>query len=156
MAIASRGGHWVELRRLRPAWAGCAVSYVTTDGGYLDEVKRDPVDTEAPDPRFFVVTDASRWDRWLLAKQMVMVLLLVLRIRPDVIVTTGAAPGYFAVRFGKLFGARTIWVDSVANAESLSLSGELAGRYCTLWLTQWHHLAGEDRRPGPLYRGAVL
>ena len=43
---------------------------------------------------------------------------LLLRHRPDVIVTTGAAPGYFALRFGKLLGARTIWIDSMANAEA--------------------------------------
>ncbi len=155
MAISSRGGHWVELRRLRPAWAGCAVHYVTTDRGYLGEVKQESTDPDAPRPRFYVVTDASRWDRWLLAKQMFMVLMLVLRIRPDVIVTTGAAPGYFAVRFGRLIGAETIWVDSIANAEELSMSGEMAGRYCTLWLTQWDHLA-QGNGQGPLYRGAVL
>jgi len=68
-------------------------------------------------------------------------------------VTTGAAPGYLAIRLGRLMGAKTIWVDSVANAEELSMSGRLAGRHAGLWLTQWAHLAG---RPGPEYRGSVL
>jgi hypothetical protein len=41
----------------------------------------------------------------------------------------------------------------MANAEALSLSGEMAGRHADLWLTQWQHLA---RPEGPEYRGSVL
>ena len=69
------------------------------------------------------------------------------------IITTGAAPGYFALRFGKLFGTRTIWIDSMANAEELSKSGQEVGKHADLWLTQWEHLA---RPGGPHYMGAVL
>jgi hypothetical protein len=82
-----------------------------------------------------------------------MVVGLLIRVRPDVVVSTGAALGYFAVRFGRWFGARTIWVDSVANAEELSMSGQMAGRHADLWLTQWPHLAREQ---GPAFLGSVL
>jgi hypothetical protein len=74
-------------------------------------------------------------------------------MRPDVVISTGAAPGFLALRLGRLLGARTIWVDSVANGEELSMSGKLAGRYADLWLTQWEHLAHEG---GPQFRGNVL
>ena len=33
MAVASAGGHWVQLMRLRPAWQDMDVTYVTTDSG---------------------------------------------------------------------------------------------------------------------------
>lgn len=78
---------------------------------------------------------------------------ILLAVRPDVIVTTGAAPGYFAIRLGRMLGARTIWLDSVANVEQLSLSGQRIGRHADLWLTQWPHLASEA---GPKFHGAVL
>ncbi len=29
LAVASGGGHWVQLLRLRPAWEGCDVAYAT-------------------------------------------------------------------------------------------------------------------------------
>jgi len=58
-----------------------------------------------------------------------------------------------AVRMAKWFGARAAWIDSIANAEELSMSGRLAGRYAKLWLTQWPHLA---QAQGPYYAGAVL
>jgi hypothetical protein len=78
---------------------------------------------------------------------------LVYRLRPDVVVSTGAAPGYFGVRFGKWLGARVIWVDSIANAEELSMSGAKAGAFVDIWLTQWPHLAKEN---GPKHFGNVL
>lgn len=81
------------------------------------------------------------------------VLKLLLRLRPDVVISTGAAPGFFAARLAKLVGARTIWLDSIANGEELSLSGQRAGRFVDLWLTQWEHLASHD---GPQYFGNVL
>jgi UDP-N-acetylglucosamine:LPS N-acetylglucosamine transferase len=76
------------------------------------------------------------------------------RERPDVVITTGSAPCLFALGLArKLFGARTIWIDSVANAEKLSSSGAQARRVADVWLTQWEHLAKPD---GPQYWGSVL
>jgi UDP-N-acetylglucosamine:LPS N-acetylglucosamine transferase len=73
--------------------------------------------------------------------------------RPNFIISTGAAPGVIALAVGKLFGARTIWLDSIANTEKLSLSGKIAGKFVDLWLTQWEHLSS-DR--GPKFWGSVL
>lgn len=161
LAVASGGGHWIQLRRLRPAWAGCAVTYVTTRAGYRDEVARDIDETlerlpEGPPPRFFVVPDANRWQYGRLVRQLAAIAWIVLRTRPHAVVTTGAAPGYFAIRIGRLLGARTVWVDSIANAEELSLSGQRAGPHVDLWLTQWEHLAAPEGGQGPHHRGAVL
>lgn len=148
MAIASGGGHWVQLRRMRAAWADCEVVWVTTHPGYRLEIE-----TDGGDARFYAVTDANRWQKARLLLQLWQVFRIVLRERPHVVITTGAAPGYFALRLGRMFGARTAWIDSIANAEELSLSGRKAGAYADLWLTQWPHLAREG---GPQYRGAVL
>ena len=148
LAVASGGGHWIQLRRLRPAWDGMQVTYVTTVAGYASEVANDP-----GTPGFVAVTDANRWQKLRLLRQLMEIALVALRVRPHAVVTTGAAPGYFALRLGKLLGARTIWVDSMANAEELSLSGRQAGPHASLFLTQWEHLAKPE---GPEFRGAVL
>jgi UDP-N-acetylglucosamine:LPS N-acetylglucosamine transferase len=148
LAVASGGGHWIQLRRLRPAWAGMDVTYVTTVSGYAAEVADDE-----GSPGFVAVTDANRWQKLRLLRQLVEIAWVVLRVRPHAVVTTGAAPGYFALRLAKRLGARTVWVDSMANAEELSLSGRQAGPHAHLFLTQWEHLARPD---GPEFRGAVL
>jgi len=144
LAISSGGGHWIQLLRLRPAFADCAVTYATVRKGYRDDIG---------DVDFRVIRDANRWHRFSLLRSAIGILWLLIRLRPDVVITTGAAPGYFAARFGKWIGARVIWVDSVANAEELSLSGKRAGIYVDLWLTQWAHLAREE---GPWFHGNVL
>ena len=149
MAVASAGGHWVQLMRLRPAWEGLEVTYVTTDPGLRQTLEEAGKAT----PDFRVITEANRWHKRKLIRQLAELTFIMARVRPDAVITTGAAPGYFALRLGRLFGARTVWIDSMANAEDLSLSGQQARRHADLWLTQWEHLAKPD---GPEFLGSVL
>ena len=143
LAVASSGGHWVQLRRLRPAFEGHDVAYITTDRGHRAEVGG---------ARFHTVVDANRSNKLTLARSALKIAWVLLRERPHVVVSTGAAPGYLALRGAKLLGARTVWIDSVANVEELSLSGQMSSTTADLCLTQWPHLAD-----GPVgYEGAVL
>lgn len=144
MAISSSGGHWTELLRLAPAFEGHDVTWVTTNKGYR---------TSAPGGNFAYVRDASMWNKKALLLMFAQIGALVARVRPQVIISTGAAAGFFAIRLGNLAGARTVWVDSIANAEELSLSGRRIGGHADLWLTQWEHLA---RPGGPVFMGSVV
>ena len=143
------------MLRLRPAFEGCSVTYVTVRKAYAADLDGEPMR---------VINDATRWDKVGLAKMCLRLLWIVLRVRPDVVISTGAAPGYFAIRFAKLLGARAIWLDSIANAEEVSMTGELVGKRADLWMTQWEHLGvspAESGPPGtagrrPVYSGAVL
>jgi len=69
------------------------------------------------------------------------------------VITTSAAPGLFGLLFGRLFGAMTMWIASIANPEQISLSSRLAGYVAHRVLPQWQHLAYEKR---PQYQGNVL
>ena len=144
LAVASGGGHWVQLLRTLPAFEGADIAYVTTLASYRQHV--EPA-------QFYTICDANLWTKFRLARMALKMLWIIVRERPDLVISTGAACGYFALRMGKWFGARTIWVDSIANAEKLSLSGRKVGPYADLWLTQWPHLA---RAEGPRFEGAVL
>ncbi|MCU0748810.1 MAG: hypothetical protein MUF13_04600 [Akkermansiaceae bacterium] len=144
LAIASGGGHWVQLLRLRPAFEGCDVVFATVREGYRGDVAGS---------EFRLIPDSNRWNKFALLRTAFAVFCLIRKEKPDVVITTGAAPGYFGVRIGKFLGSRVVWVDSVANAEELSMSGEKAGSFVDLWLTQWPQLA---RPGGPEYLGNVL
>lgn len=148
LAVASGGGHFVQLRRMRPAWEHCEVHYLSTLADYARELE--------PGARLHLVNDANRWDKIGIARMAVRVAWTLVKVRPDVIVSTGAAAGYFALRFGKMLGARTVWVDSIANAEELSLTGRMVEKYADLWLTQWPELAGDEGANGPRCAGSVL
>lgn len=129
---------------LREAFDGCDVQYAVTLAGLAE---RSGVGSALLVPDF----NASRPLKTLLS--LYAVAKVVIEVRPQVAISTGAAPGLVALLVAKLLGARTIWIDSVANAERLSLSGRLAKPIADLWLTQWEHLA---RPGGPKYYGAVL
>jgi UDP-N-acetylglucosamine:LPS N-acetylglucosamine transferase len=157
LAIASGGGHWVQLLRLRPAFEGAQVLYITVNRAYRDDVAGEA---------FKTIPDATRWNRFKLLAMGVRLAWIMVRFRPQVVVTTGAAPGYFGIRLGKLMRARTLWIDSIANIDQLSMSGEMACKHATAVFTQWSHLApgypdsASEPAPavlrGPQFQGAVI
>lgn len=144
LAIASGGGHWIQMMRLRPAFEGAEVRYLTVDRQFIGDVAGS---------RVYLVNDANEDRKLALLLQLLRVAWVVVRVRPDVVVSTGASVGFFALRVAKIFGARTVWIDSIANVEQLSKSGRLAGSCADLWLTQWGHLAKPE---GPHCHGSVL
>ena len=144
LAVASSGGHWVQLLRILPAFENADIAFATVLASCRSQV---------PNSRFYFVNDATRWNKMGLIRLAIRIAWIVLKERPHVVVSTGAAPGFFGLLFGRLIGAKTIWIDSMANAEHISMAGSLAGKYADLWLTQWPHLA---RPEGPYYGGSVL
>lgn len=127
-----------------PAFEGHYIAYATVNSHYRSEV---------PGAVFYEVVDVTRWNKakWIVA--VAQLLWIFLKERPDIVVSTGALPGYLGIRLASALGKRTIWVDSIANVEELSMSGQRIGAYADLWLTQWPHLAKEN---GPEYAGQVL
>ncbi|MBB1429195.1 UDP-N-acetylglucosamine--LPS N-acetylglucosamine transferase [Pseudoalteromonas sp. SG43-4] len=144
MAIASRGGHWTQLNRLSAVWEDQNVIFITNDSSLKSHVGN---------AKFETVIDANMEQKFKLILLAVQTFFKVMKHRPDVIISTGAAPGFFALIWGKVIGAKTVWVDSVANAEELSLAGKKVSKIADVWLTQWPEVASED---GPLYKGRVF
>lgn len=145
LVVASGGGHWVQMRRIRPAFDGFDVAYVSVYADYAEEL---------PGHRYYRVSDITRVSLGrllLLVPQLVRILLLE---RPHVVITTGSAPGLVAIALAKtLTKAKTIWVDSIANCERMSSSGQQARHFADEWLTQWPEIS---KASGPQYWGAVL
>lgn len=144
LAVSSTGGHWEQLMLLAPAFEAADRVFACTDArqgaayGLTEVIGLKDYSASAP---FDVLKGAIETFR------------LVRRIRPDVVISTGAAPGLLCLLWGRLLGAHTIWVDSIANSSQLSLSGRLAARFSHVTLTQWEHLADGS---GITYRGSVI
>jgi hypothetical protein len=143
LAVASRGGHWVQLMQLRSVLERSEVTFVCTDHSYRSWVGDRP---------FRCVVEANRHQRFRMLLLLIQIAWILVRVRPHRIVTTGAAPGYFAILFGKWLGAKGMWIDSIANTERLSMSGRLARKHAAQVLTQWPHLADETVR----FEGSVI
>jgi UDP-N-acetylglucosamine:LPS N-acetylglucosamine transferase len=144
LMVASHGGHWVQLCRLNPLFEGQNLYYLSTNAGLGQELGAG---------QLYTVADANLDNKSGLFRLALQVASVMIRVRPQYVISTGAAPGFFALLFGKLMGARTIWLDSIANADRMSVSGQWVRPFADLWLTQWEHLA--DRK-GPTYFGSVV
>lgn len=144
LAVASGGGHWQQLMAMRPAFGDQDVLFVTTLAGLPEQFDAAPSR---------VVPDCNRNEKIAIARSCLALAGVVLRFRPHVVISTGALPGVIALALGRLVGARTIWVDSVANGEEMSMSGRLARRVAHLWMSQWQHVAEAS---GAEYAGSVL
>ena len=141
LAVASQGGHLIQLLRLKPVFDRYETSYVSNQ--YREGMGDD----------FSQVIDANSNEKIKLLVLFVQMAWIIFTKRPDVVISSGAAPGLIAIMLGKMVGAKTIWIDSIANAEELSLSGKKAGAFADLWLTQWPNLV---QPTGPQYQGRVL
>jgi hypothetical protein len=144
LAVSSGGGNWAQMRRLSGAFSGADVHYATTDAMAASGIDRarihlfSEVLSDSPG-RLLAVLARMAW--------------IVLRVRPDVIVSTGGVGGLFAIRLGRLIGARTLFIDSIVNARSLSVSARLSLGIADRVLSQW---PGVAEHTGAEYRGAIL
>ena len=139
LAVSSGGGHWIQLMRLQPVMHGAEVVYACVNHSYQCDVAES---------EFYIIKDGNLGKPWRLFPVVCSAIFLVARVRPDVLISTGAAPGFLAACIAKIMGARVVWIDSIANAEELSMCGRHIGWLADLWLTQWPHLT---RKNGPQY-----
>ena len=144
LAVSSAGGHWTQLLLLSDAFKHCDVRYVSTN------INISAIETHKD---LITVIDADLSSKAKLIPLAAQMIVILLRHRPDIVISTGAAPGFFAIIIGKLLGAKTIWVDSMANYSVMSVSGKHASRFCDLCLTQWPNLADGDHIH---YSGSLL
>jgi UDP-N-acetylglucosamine:LPS N-acetylglucosamine transferase len=129
--------------RLRPALEGAEIEFICTQKSVASMVDGH---------HFYVIQDGNRWNKLQLVKAFLTMRRIINNAKPDVIITTGSAPGLMGVIAGRLKGVKTIWIDSIANVEHLSMSGRIARNVAHVAYTQWPHLANEKT----LYKGNIL
>jgi UDP-N-acetylglucosamine:LPS N-acetylglucosamine transferase len=134
---ASAGGHASELMKLQDCWAGRDCFFITTSHVLERQLGKFG--------RVYVVAESNRRQPLRIFRTLAGTLRIMIAERPDAVITTGAAVGCIAAILGKLSGARVAWVDSIANAERLSLSGRLIKPFADLVLTQWPEIAKQNR-----------
>ena len=143
LALATAGGHFIQLTRLKMAFEGYEMVYVSTKHSFASFVQGD---------KFYCVPGASRRNKLMILYCFLKVLIIFLKVRPKVIITTGAAVGVCGVVVGWLFRKKTLFVDSIANAEMLSMSARLSSKFATKVYTQWPDLTSDK----VVYKGNVF
>lgn len=131
----SAGGHLTELQQLEPVYSNFRSFFVTFQR----------CDTAELPGKVYYVTDPKRHPLKLL-KNLLESLRIVLRERPDVVITTGAGVVIPFCYLAKVWGTHIIYIESVCRVDQPSLTGRLLYHIADLFLVQWEEV---QRRYGP-------
>lgn len=146
LAIASPGGHWIQLNKIcNPLEDRFEMVYVTPGAQYSSK--------SSSVRKVLNITDASATSKSKLIPLALQLLWIFIKERPTAIISTGAAPGAIAFLLAKFLPIKTIWVDSIANTAEISRSGRMVKNHADLVVTQWEALSdGKDI----IYQGSIL
>ena len=136
--MASGGGHFQELCEL----TSLAEAY---DHILISTELNKAVSETCPFRRIYLIGEVGQ-GQWRkhpgeMLRALWRILRILLRERPGFVISTGAGiavPGFLAA---KLLRIRTIYVESYARVESLSLAGRICYRLSNLFLVQHAGLA---------------
>lgn len=66
--------------------------------------------------------------------------ILYLKIRPKVIITTGAHTAGPMCCIGKILGSKIIYIETFANSETKSVTGKMVYKFADLFIVQWEDM----------------
>jgi beta-1,4-N-acetylglucosaminyltransferase len=132
--VCSHGGHLTEMKALWPAFAEqewCLVTYRCERTKELALVKRT-----------YLLENIGK-NVWRMTKAFAMATAVLMRERPDVVLSTGSEIAIPFLWIGKLLGARTVYVESWCRVHTRSGTGPLVYPVADLFLVQWPDLLAQ-------------
>src|SRR5688572_22264644 len=148
LLVCTGGGHLFQLWSLRDAWedrkhAWVVASHEGTDVASLLSEERV----------FAAFSPAARSPRNLI-RNLFLARQLLRRLRPTVVVTTGAAVAVPFAWMARARGTRVVWIETLARSEGPSLSCRLAAPVTHRLYVQWPELL--ESLPRARYAGTVF
>ena len=136
--ISSTGGHLRELMKLEPLFKNYDFTIITEkdrtteflEDNYKNRVYYVPYSTRSKIASYFF--------RYLFV--IIKSLYLFLKIKPDVIVSTGTHTAVPICYFGKLFRKKIIYIETYANITKKTLSGKMVYPISDLFIVQWEKM----------------
>ena len=146
LLVASPGGHLLQLLALRPAWRDFSSAWVTLD-------RADARSLLQQERVYFACGPTNRSIRNLI-RNIHVARRLLRRLRPRVVITTGAGVAVPFAWLAHLAGARVIYVESLSRIDRASLSLRLISPIADRVYGQWPEFA--EAVPGARFAGSVF
>ena len=146
--LASSGGHLEELLGL--------TALIKAHDAFIVTEKRS-FSVELPVETVYFVMPVDRNDRTFPLRLIwiaIQSLLILLRERPQVVVSTGALMTVPMSLLAKMMGAKLIFIESITRVHSTSATGRLMYKYADLLIIQWESLRAQY--PNAVYRGRII
>lgn len=144
--VCSSGGHFFELFSVNPLWEKHDRFWVTFPRQDTKSLLRNEKTYWAHFP-----TNRSLKN---LIRNAGLAVKVIARERPAAVISTGAGVAVPFLYLGRLLGLQTIYIESLARINDLSLTGRLVYRVVDHFLVQWPELA--ERYPRARFRGQVI
>ena len=141
--ISSSGGHYEQLRMLRPLGEKHDLFWVTEKTDYKDDAQYFLLPTGSNAPWFFVKMPVD----------VLKTLAFWVKEKPDVVITTGALIALPACLLAKAFGKKVIYIESFARVTDGNRTGRLIYKFADLFIYQWEQLA--SIYPNGVYGGGI-
>jgi len=138
LLVASSGGHLLQLvllSRHLPDASWTWVTFDTSDARSLLEGR----------PTIFAHHPTNRSVRNLI-RNLWLALRVVRELRPSIVITTGAGVAVPFCWIAKTFGARIVYIESLARISSVSLTARLVHPVSDRLFVQWPSVAGKLRK----------
>ena len=127
IAISSAGGHLFELMKSIPNNIEDRVVYITFKNNLTKE-------TLLNKKHFFVIDPHISKIKYLI--NSLQSLFYFIKIRPKMIISTGAGIAIPMILFGNLFNSKIIFIETGARTNSNSKTAEFIYKYCDLFIVQ--------------------
>ena len=135
--VCSSGGHLAQLHRLRPWWSRHERLWITFDTPDAVALLADEPVVWANHPTTRNLPNALR--------NLALAWRVLLRERPDVVVSDGAGVAFPFFLAAKLVRAKTVYIEVYDRIDSRTLTGRLCRPLTDLFCVQWE----EQRRLYP-------
>ena len=91
---------------------------------------------------------------WTIIKNLAKAIGIVAKFRPDTVVSTGAQVGGFFCYIGKFFGAKVVYIETMAKIKELSGTGHNVYKIADKFYVQWKSL--EEKYEKAEYIGRLI
>jgi len=134
---ASSGGHLTELLKVQELFKEYDYLLVTE----MTDVTRDLKDKYNIKYVDYGPNKNKIKYWWTIFKNLAKAIGIVAKFRPDTVVSTGAQIGGFFCYIGKFFGAKVVYIETMAKIKELSGTGNNVYKIADKFYVQWKNLA---------------
>ncbi|KRM20134.1 udp-n-acetylglucosamine lps n-acetylglucosamine transferase [Ligilactobacillus hayakitensis DSM 18933 = JCM 14209] len=130
--VGSSGGHLTHLYMLKPFWESQERFWVTFD----KEDARSLLKDEKMIPCYYPTNRSIR----ALIKNTILAWKTLRKEKPDLIISSGAAVAVPFFWLGKLFGAKTIYVEVFDRIDKPTVTGKMVYPVADEFIVQWEEM----------------
>lgn len=132
---ASSGGHLSELTQLK--------KIILNNTSFLLTEKSEELSDSYIYQRVFYTNPINRKEKLFIIKFIKLFfqsMILYLKVKPDIVISTGALATVPICLISKMFNKKIIYIESFARIYDPSLTGKIMYRFADVFIIQWKEL----------------